>query len=91
MPEHDAELDSGIDEGRWRLAKALFAAAVRMEATSRSDWLDACCRDDPALRDLVSRLLDQDERDGDPIASTVRRAAHSTACRIQARAKRRSS
>ena len=69
----------------------MFAAAVRMDEALRDDWLDRVCGDDEGLRELLDRLLASDEQEFDRIEEAVRQAAYSTACRIQARAKRSSS
>jgi len=79
------------DVQRWNLAKTLFREAVRKEAVRRDEWLDRQCEGDAALRALIDRLLVCDDRSDDDIGRSVRRAAYSTACRIQARAKRSSS
>ena len=42
---------------RWQLIKALFAAALEIEAPEREHWLDGQCQGDATLRTEVESLL----------------------------------
>jgi serine/threonine protein kinase len=52
-----------MDEGnRYQRLRAMFDHAVRKELTARQAYLEAVCRDDPALHPDLMRLLDAHQR-----------------------------
>ena len=60
----DAPLDSGgfrpaldVDAERWPDISRVFAAAVELDPSARSSFLDKACSDDPELRSAVESLL----------------------------------
>ncbi len=48
---------------RWQRLKEVFGAALEREPGERAEFLDACCRDDPALRVEVEELLASHSRE----------------------------
>ncbi len=52
---------AGEMSGDWSRIKTLFAQAVEIDPTIRASWLEAKCRDNPALAQEVASLLGYDD------------------------------
>src|SRR5271167_149514 len=53
-----------MDADRWRRVKETFASVLEQRPDLRSQFLDAACADDPALRQEVEALLRADAEAG---------------------------
>src|SRR5262249_9698613 len=67
-----AALAMPTDTTRWRRIRGLIEAAVELEGSERSRFLEESCRGDAALRAEVEALLSHDATGGFPEAAWTR-------------------